>query len=266
MITDRQGNTVTLSSEVLAISASEEPTPVVTLRLDNVSGEQPLDVDFSARVKHASRIGVSSWAWDFDGDGQVDSTSPDEASFSFEEPGIYFPRLEVVAEDGSVGFAIVQVEVLASAELLVSSNTLDPLQGETADFVLSLGGALQAKLDIVDSQKRVVRNLTDLQRLPAGDNRLTWDGKDNAGQVLPPGAYSPVVSFINGEEMEELSLSDETVMRISHRQRFFGTSLWQKVRIKSPGSVKVLTENFCPYGKPMATYPPSSALLTRRRR
>jgi hypothetical protein len=46
---------------------------------------------------------------------------------------------------------------------------------------------------IVDSRDRVVRTLLESGPRPRGEQRLSWDGRDDAGQVVPAGTYKPLV-------------------------------------------------------------------------
>jgi hypothetical protein len=44
---------------------------------------------------------------------------------------------------------------------------------------------------VVDSHRRIVRKLLDSGPRPAGLQRFTWDGRDDAGRVVPAGTYRP---------------------------------------------------------------------------
>ena len=46
-------------------------------------------------------------------------------------------------------------------------------------------------LTIVDARRRAVRTLAYGRRLPAGRQRFSWNGRDNAGRVVPAGTYRP---------------------------------------------------------------------------
>jgi hypothetical protein len=46
---------------------------------------------------------------------------------------------------------------------------------------------------IVDLRRRVVRTLLESGPRPRGEQRLSWDGRDDAGQVVPAGTYKPLV-------------------------------------------------------------------------
>jgi hypothetical protein len=56
-------------------------------------------------------------------------------------------------------------------------------------FVLRKPETLTVK--IVDSNERVVRTLLDSGPRPRGVQRFTWDGRDDAGRVVPAGTYKP---------------------------------------------------------------------------
>lgn len=67
---------------------------------------------------------------------------------------------------------------------LLSSN---PGRGETS-FALELPGRAAVRLVVFNVAGRAVRTVVKSE-LPEGTHRLTWDGKDHAGQAVPAGAY-----------------------------------------------------------------------------
>jgi len=58
-------------------------------------------------------------------------------------------------------------------------------------FHLDLGGHVQ--LAVYDQRGRLVRTLLD-REMPAGENRVVWDGKDQNGRAAASGVYSVVLS------------------------------------------------------------------------
>ncbi len=51
---------------------------------------------------------------------------------------------------------------------------------------------------VVDSHSRIVRTLLDSGPRPAGRQRFTWDGRDEAGHVVPAGTYRPRLHLARG--------------------------------------------------------------------
>jgi PKD repeat protein len=71
-------------------------TPVVRFSADITDGYAPLTVQFTDN----SFFGPTSWAWDFDGDGTVDSTEQNP-SFTYSTPGVYNMSVTVSNSAGS---------------------------------------------------------------------------------------------------------------------------------------------------------------------
>ena len=59
--------------------------------------------------------------------------------------------------------------------------------GAAVEFALPAGAAVSA--EVVDVSGRRIRSLAVRQRLPAGTNHLTWDGRDVGGAPVPAGLY-----------------------------------------------------------------------------
>jgi PKD repeat protein len=66
------------------------------------SGEAPLTVSF-ADASTATN-GITTWEWDFDGDGSVDSVNDATPIFVYENPGTYTATLTVTGPDGTDSF------------------------------------------------------------------------------------------------------------------------------------------------------------------
>jgi len=73
----------------------------------------------------------------------------------------------------------------------VFSPVCDCAQGQAA-IHFRLRKADTATIAIVDASGRVVRTIVR-QRFPAGAVDVAWDGRDDAGQLLPEGDYKPRV-------------------------------------------------------------------------
>jgi PKD repeat protein len=72
------------------------PPPVAGFSADNTTGEAPLAVQFIGESAGA----VTSWAWDFDCDGTVDSTDEDP-EYTYNTPGTYSVSLTATGPGGS---------------------------------------------------------------------------------------------------------------------------------------------------------------------
>ncbi|WP_345023595.1 PQQ-dependent sugar dehydrogenase [Streptomyces sedi] len=82
--------------------------PIAKLSADRTSGPAPLEVNFDSAGSSDPEGTELTYAWDFDGDGTVDSTEP-AGSFTYTEPGGYTARLTVTDADGASANSAVQI-------------------------------------------------------------------------------------------------------------------------------------------------------------
>lgn len=114
--------TVTLSIALLSgeiISYSSEVTiseaPVADFEANTgCPGEPIIFTDLSQYAE------ASTWEWDFDGDGVVDSETPGDASFTYNEAGIYFATLILDNGLGCYDFKIKNIVIEDAPEALFS--------------------------------------------------------------------------------------------------------------------------------------------------
>lgn len=67
-------------------------------------------------------------------------------------------------------------------------------QSESVRIPVTMGmSGAGVRLDIMDAAGRAVRHI-DLGSLGAGNQEITWDGKNDAGRLVAPGAYTAVLS------------------------------------------------------------------------
>ncbi|WP_116047409.1 ThuA domain-containing protein [Amycolatopsis palatopharyngis] len=78
-------------------------TPSVQLATDRTSGPAPLEVNFDPAGTVDEDGGALAYAWDFDGDGNTDSTEAGPVSHTYDEPGQYNAQLSVTDETGLTG-------------------------------------------------------------------------------------------------------------------------------------------------------------------
>lgn len=80
------------------------------------------------------------------------------------------------------------VEVPGSERLTLGQNRPNPFNPST-EIVFSLSEPANVSLAVYDLSGRRVRSLLREDTRPAGEYRVTWDGKDATGQALPTGVY-----------------------------------------------------------------------------
>ncbi len=123
--------------------------------------------------------------------GAGTSTVPLSYDFLDEEVergALYEYRLRQVDYDGSLEYSRAITLRYDFADELRLSNSPNPFRSST-DFIFTVPAKVKVKLMIVDLMGRPVRTLYDAQMLPADEQRIGWDGRNNAGQVVAPGIY-----------------------------------------------------------------------------
>ena len=98
----------------------------------------------------------------------------------------------------AVAFALTESLKLEKSPITgtMVTKTFSPVcrcSSDVARIAFRLRTANRLRVAIVDSGGRVVRTLVSGRRVPRGLTAVTWDGRDDAGQVLPDGSYKPRV-------------------------------------------------------------------------
>ncbi len=70
---------------------------------------------------------------------------------------------------------------------LVRGFTISPVPGSPVRIRFSLGGTAAGSVEIVDGTGRTVRRFGSIR--PGVDRELVWNGRDDAGRLLPAGVY-----------------------------------------------------------------------------
>ncbi len=91
---------------------------------------------------------------------------------------------------GQAGITNGQVAGLIGKEIEANGSNLTLTQQGPAGISFDLGGvAQQVEVRIRDAKGNVIRTL-NLGERTAGLNSVTWDGRDNMGNLVQPGSYS----------------------------------------------------------------------------
>ena len=140
---------------VLTIAGQGTPAPVADFDSVPTSGTAPLTVQFT----DDSQNGPTSWAWDFQNDGVIDSNLRNPR-FTYSAPGAYSVRLVVTNGGGShslvrssyitVGAGPVagpsDATLLAAGDIATCSATTD---SATADLIAGIPGTVATLGDVV---------------------------------------------------------------------------------------------------------------------
>src|SRR5690625_1868313 len=128
------------------VSGSRSPSAVATATPD--SGQAPLEVTFDGTASSDPEGEELSYAWDFDGDGEVDATEP-VATTTYTENGVYNARLTVTDPHGKTGTTVVPVTV-GNTRPEISFDL--PPTGAFFDF----GDVISWDIDAFDAEEEIV--------------------------------------------------------------------------------------------------------------
>jgi len=173
-----------------------------------LSGTAPLTVQFNDMS--IMQEGVTSWAWDFNNDGEIDSTEQNP-SFTFTESGIYSVRLTI--NDGAryvVRYNFITVDSVSEDDEHVMplvtklkenfSNPFNPyttirfVVGSMSSSTVKSGhedmspSAENVEINVYNVRGQVIRTLVD-EVMPAGVDQVVWNGRDDSGNHVGSGIY-----------------------------------------------------------------------------
>ncbi|WP_166354344.1 ThuA domain-containing protein [Phytoactinopolyspora limicola] len=85
-------------------------SPIAVAEATPDSGHSPLEVEFSSEKSHDPEGGELTYEWDFENDGETDTTEPNP-TYTYTEDGVYSARLTVTNENGMTGVAVATITV-----------------------------------------------------------------------------------------------------------------------------------------------------------
>ncbi len=99
-------------------------------------------------------------------------------------------------------------DIVTEGDILTLDNDNEP----GLSYVLS-DDTRKMKVQVLDKDQRIVRNLDVNQIQKAGAHEVVWDGLDDAGNRLPEGPYQYVIKALNAkdQEVEIVTFSKERV-------------------------------------------------------
>jgi len=83
--------------------------------------------------------------------------------------------------------------------LSISNDVIIPDKNEEVTFSFITTKSLAVDILVVDSEHCVVRRISKNERLKKGKHEIKWDGKDEAGNILPDGVYFFVIMKSGGK-------------------------------------------------------------------
>jgi hypothetical protein len=137
-------------------------------------------------------VGADAYYWTF-GDGSASASA--DAAHHFSQIGVFPVTLRAVGSNSTIDTATTTVTVPTTdvpstrptAFLQMSQNRPNPFTRSTS-LGYRLGDSGLVHLVVYGVEGRRLRTLANGYR-PAGEYTATWDGRDDRGHRLPPGAY-----------------------------------------------------------------------------
>ncbi|GAA5145601.1 hypothetical protein GCM10023340_15200 [Nocardioides marinquilinus] len=156
---------------------SANSAPRVTVAATPTQGTAPLTVEFDGDATDFDGDDLT-YAWDFGVEGDADTATTPDATWSYDEPGTYVARLTVTDESGGVGSAAVTIRVLAQCGVQ-KSDEFD-------------GSSLNGKWTVEDPSGAVAVDGGSL-RLPIQSGSMYGPGGnavDRVSQAAPDGPWT----------------------------------------------------------------------------
>jgi len=115
-------------------------------------------------------------------------------------------QTSVSAQDQDIGAR------LSVLNVSVDRKAFYPDKGEKVKVKFRISKRALVSLLLYDEGDMLTRSVSDVLCAEKGYHEISWDGKDNAGRVVSPGAYIYVISAVCGEEGEKFiyDMADET--------------------------------------------------------
>ena len=132
-------------------------------------------IRFSASVRsQGNALGKISYAWDFEGDGTVDTTfsTLSTAEHSFSRAGTYRPTLHAMSADG--------IEKTAFVTLTIGDNTCPQIHLSVSPTKVWVGESMRVRADVADNESKG----TQLQTRFDMEGDGTWDTSFRTTQSL----------------------------------------------------------------------------------
>jgi PKD repeat protein len=165
--------------------------PIASFSVQPASGDAPLSVTFS----NESLGAISSYEWDFTGDGVVDSTAANPPGFVYHEAGFYHVSLTVYALEGVEPSTVTEVIIVYDGEedepeTPTPSPTATPDDDALKDYDEPIA-SIYAEPTFGDAPLTVVFRSDSLGQVTSHAWDFTGDGiTDNTAANPPPYTYN----------------------------------------------------------------------------
>jgi flagellar hook assembly protein FlgD len=106
--------------------------------------------------------------------------------------GVYALRLVVRDNSGNASTVLRAIEVdrVVFSNVYIHPGDFNPTNGETTTLHFDLDKAMEITVTIIDPDSNVIRTLLQNSSTPPGSQTVTWDGKDEANNIVIDEAYN----------------------------------------------------------------------------
>jgi PKD repeat protein len=144
-VTDNEG---AWDVDTVGVNVLPDPAnlpPVISATVDVPSGGAPLSVNFTITADDADGT-ITEYAWDFDGDGTYESTSPSNPSplaHSYNSSGLYNAKFRVTDDGGSWDVDTVSIYVSHNSPpvVILTTNPIRLYLGETGSGTVTFNAS-----------------------------------------------------------------------------------------------------------------------------
>ena len=192
-VRDARGAETQVEKEITVAAPVNEPPRITSLTLDPEDPVTGQEVTFNATAADPEDDAIVAWQWDFDGDGNVDSTQAPPVTHTYDQEGVYTVRVRA-KDEGSDTWGpwyerSVYVRRQGGPEIggYVERNPVST-QATIAYFPPAV--TTNVKLSIFDLMGRLVFE-ADLN--PA-TNTYNWNLQTSGGADVPSGLYFFVIT------------------------------------------------------------------------
>jgi glucose/arabinose dehydrogenase/PKD repeat protein len=115
------------------------PSAVVTAQ--PTSGPAPLHVHFDGSGSSDPKLGLMTFAWDLDGDGQFDDSTGQAPDWDYVQPGVTVARLKVTDSEGTADIASVTISAGNDAPIATIARPASSRTWSVGDTITFAGSA-----------------------------------------------------------------------------------------------------------------------------
>jgi len=200
-VTDAIGLTATVSDFLIEVRVGPPESPTAVASVTPSQGDAPLSVSFGCAGSTDPDGTIVLYEWDFDYDGNfvADYSSPSTCNtgHTYTVAGLHYAALRVTDNDGLTGIDVVAVIVNIVVTIDVLDDTFDPHADETSTVRTTTSADAEVHVYLRNRAGAEVRTLFQGMRA-AGTYNDPWDGRDNAGAILPDADYYAYIDYTVG--------------------------------------------------------------------